>query len=34
MNGLSASLVAVGLIVLAAAIGCLFRAPRTPPASD
>ncbi|MEU6384107.1 hypothetical protein ABZ847_11120 [Streptomyces bauhiniae] len=34
MDGLSASLMAVSVIVLAAAIGCLFRAPRTPPASD
>ncbi|WP_416874451.1 MFS transporter [Kitasatospora sp. SC0581] len=34
MDGLSASLVAVGAIVLAAAVGCLFRAPRTPPTSD
>ncbi|WP_329351988.1 MFS transporter [Streptomyces sp. NBC_01261] len=34
MDGLSASLIAVGVIVLAAAIGCLFRAPKTPPSSD
>ncbi|MFD7419081.1 MFS transporter [Streptomyces californicus] len=34
MDGLSASLVAVGVIVLAAAIGCLLRAPKTPPTSD
>ncbi|MFE2352100.1 MFS transporter [Kitasatospora cineracea] len=34
MDGLSASLVAVGVIVLAAAVGCLLRAPRTPPTSD
>ncbi|MFF2778888.1 MFS transporter [Streptomyces sp. NPDC058052] len=34
MDGLSASLVAVGVIVLAAALGCLFRAPKTPPTSD
>ncbi|WP_369212767.1 nitronate monooxygenase [Streptomyces flavofungini] len=34
MDGLSASLIAVSIIVLAAAIGCLFRAPKTPPTSD
>ncbi|MEU6501372.1 MFS transporter [Streptomyces californicus] len=34
MDGLSASLVVVGLVVLAAAVGCLVRAPKTPPSSD
>ncbi|MEV0743307.1 MFS transporter [Streptomyces sp. NPDC050549] len=34
MDGLSASLIAVSIIVLAAAIGCLFRAPKAPPTSD
>ncbi|MDH6502508.1 MFS family permease [Streptomyces sp. SAI-149] len=34
MDGLSASLIAVSIIVLAAAIGCLLRAPKTPPTSD
>ncbi|MFD5300337.1 hypothetical protein ACFWJU_34680 [Streptomyces mutabilis] len=34
MDGLSASLIAVGIVVLAAAIGCLFRAPKTLPTSD
>ncbi|MFE7277065.1 hypothetical protein [Streptomyces sp. NPDC057623] len=34
MDGLSASLVAVCLVVLVAAIGCLFRAPKAPPTSD
>ncbi|MEU7212636.1 MFS transporter [Streptomyces sp. NPDC044989] len=34
MDGLSASLIAVSVIVLAAAIGCLFRAPKEPPVSD
>jgi hypothetical protein len=33
MDGLSASLIAVSVIVLAAAIGCLFHAPKTPPSS-
>lgn len=35
MDGLSASLIAISIIiVLATAIGCLFRAPKTPPTSD
>lgn len=34
MDGLSASLVAVCLVVLAAAIGCLLRAPKEPPTAD
>jgi len=34
MDGLSASLVAVCLVVLAAAIGALLRAPKTPPSVD
>lgn len=34
MNGLSASLIAVTVIVVAAAIGCLFRAPRQAPTTD
>lgn len=34
MDGLSASLVAVCIVVLAAAIGCLFRAPKALPVSE
>ncbi|MFJ8107826.1 MFS transporter [Streptomyces sp. NPDC096132] len=34
MDGLSASLVAVCCVVLAAAIGALLRAPKTPPTTD
>ncbi len=34
MDGLSASLIAVTLVVMAAALGCLLRAPKTPPTSD
>ncbi|MGW4912726.1 MFS transporter [Streptomyces sp. NPDC004270] len=34
MDGLSASLIAVTAVVLAAAIGCLFRAPKAPPTAD
>jgi EmrB/QacA subfamily drug resistance transporter len=34
MDGLSASLIAVTTVVLAAAIGALLRAPKTPPTSD
>lgn len=33
MDGLSASLIAVAVIVLAAALGCLLRAPKIPPTS-
>ncbi|MFJ8537187.1 MFS transporter [Streptomyces sp. NPDC093591] len=34
MDGLSASLIAVCVVVLAAAIGALLRAPKTPPTAD
>ncbi|MGW2830372.1 hypothetical protein [Streptomyces sp. NPDC001286] len=34
MDGLSASLIAVCVVVLAAALGALARAPRTPPTAD
>ncbi|MEU9131864.1 hypothetical protein AB0D08_27790 [Kitasatospora sp. NPDC048540] len=34
ISGLSASLIVVAVIVLAAAIGCLFRAPRQAPNAD
>ncbi|MFE2431276.1 hypothetical protein ACFXJ5_31625 [Streptomyces sp. NPDC059373] len=34
MDGLSASLIAICIVVLAAAIGCLFRAPKATPTSD
>ena len=34
VDGLSASLIAVRAVVLVAAIGCLFRAPKAPSAAD
>ncbi|MGW7067142.1 MFS transporter [Streptomyces sp. NPDC054855] len=34
MNGLSASLIAVTTVVVVAAVGCLFRAPRQAPSTD
>lgn len=34
MDGLSASLIAVSIVVVAAAIGALLRAPKTPPTAD
>jgi hypothetical protein len=34
MDGWSASLIAVSVVVLAAAVSALLRAPRTPPTAD